>query len=139
MAETTSVGLQFREALLEYSIKHQTDDGICGIKIDLRSQNIDLIVGIKFVDGESNFAVCTAGRNCESADEDAFELLSDALKTIGVESKSGSAIMIKRNAQIVTTTEGCETIEEGAQMPETPVPEETPKKRGGLFGLFSKK
>jgi len=44
--------------------------------------------------------------------------------------------MIKRNAQVVSTEEGCaaiETIEEAAV---TSV--EAPKKRGGLFGLFGK-
>ena len=132
MPETTNIGLLFREALLEFSIKHQTDEGICGIKIDLRSQNIDLIVGVRFIDGDSQFTVCTAGKNCEGADDTAFELLSSALKQIGVESKSGAGIMIKRNAQIVTTDEGCQTIEEGK---ETPPKEEAPKKKK-LFGIF---
>jgi len=136
MSENPSVGLHFKEALLNYSDKHKDDAGICGIKIDLRSQNIDLIVGIRFEEGESKFTVCTAGNNCEGANDAEFELLSDALLKIGVESKSGAAIMIKRNAQIVSTEEGCSTIEE--TKPE--VAEETaPKKRGGLFGLFGKK
>ena len=132
MPETTNIGLLFREALLEFSIKHQTDEGICGIKIDLRSQNIDLIVGVRFLEGESVFTVCTAGKNCEGADDTAFELLSSALKQIGVESKSGAGIMIKRNAKIVTTDEGCQTIEEGKK---TPPKEEAPKKKK-LFGIF---
>ena len=136
MSDTSSIGLQFKEALLEYSTKHASDDNVCGIKIDLRSQNIDLIVGIRFENHNLNFTVCTAGNNCEGADDAMFEQLSDALKNIGVESKGGAAIMIKRNAQIVTTDEGCSTIEEA--QPEA-AEEAAPKKRGGLFGLFGKK
>jgi len=136
MSEALSVGLLFKEALLEYSAKHMNDADICGVKIDLRSQNIDLIVGIRFVDGESQFTVCTAGNNCEGANDKEFELISDALKKIGVESKSGAGIMIKRNAQLVSTDEGCSTIEE-SDIEE--VTEEAPKKRGGFFGLFGKK
>jgi len=136
MSETVSVGLLFKEALLEYSAKHVNDTGICGVKIDLRSQNIDLIVGIRFVDGASQFTVCTAGNNCEGADDKAFDLISDALKKIGVESKSGATIMLKRNAQLVSTDEGCSTIEVSE---DKAVKEDTPKKRGGLFGLFGKK
>jgi len=137
MSDTPSIGLQFKEALLEYSTKHADDETICGIKIDLRSQNIDLIVGIRFIERNLEFTVCTAGHNCEGADDSVFELLSDALKKIGVESKSGAAIMIKRNAQIVTTDEGCSTIEAAAEQ-ET-VAEKPSKKRSGLFGLFGKK
>jgi hypothetical protein len=136
MSENPSIGLLFKEALSTYSDKYKDDDGVCGIKIDLRSQNIDLIVGIRFVDGESHFTVCTAGNNCEGADDTVFDLLSSSLKNIGVESKSGAGIMIKRNVQIVTTDEGCETIQEN-ETAETS--EEAPKKRGGLFGLFGKK
>ena len=136
MSETVSVGLLFKEALLKYSAKHKNDAGICGIKIDLRSQNIDLIVGIRFVDGESHFTVCTGGKNCEGANDEDFDLISDALLKIGVESTSGAGIMIKRNAKLVSTDEGCSTIEG----PEVEMPiEELPKKRGGLFGLFGKK
>jgi len=136
MSETVCIGLLFKEALLEYSAKHVNDTDICGVKIDLRSQNIDLIVGIRFLDGISQFTVCTEGNNCEGANDQEFELLSDALKKIGVESKSGAGIMIKRNAQLVTTDEGCSTIEV-ADVKEAV--KESPKKRGGLFGLFGKK
>ena len=137
MSEEQSTGILFKEALLEYSEKHKNDDGVCGIKIDMRPQAIDLIVGIRFIDGESQLTVCTAGTNCEGADDSVFNLLSDSLKNIGVESKSGAGIMIKRNAQIVTTDEGCSTIETVEEV--TEVSEEAPKKRGGLFGLFGKK
>ena len=137
MSQTPSIGLQFKEALLEYSTKHASDENICGIKIELRSQNIDLIVGIRFVDRTLQFTVCTAGNNCDSADDAVFDLLSDALRKIGVESKSGAAIMIKRNAQVVTTDEGCSAIEESEA--ETAPKKESPKKRGGLFGFFGKK
>jgi len=133
MSETVSVGLLFKEALVEYSSKHLNDTGICGVKIDLRSQNIDLIVGIHFADGNSQFTVCTAGNNCEGASDKEFELLSDALKKIGVESKSGAGIMIKRNSQLVSTDEGCSTIEVADTK------EVIPKKRSGFFGLFGKK
>ncbi len=135
MSENQSVGILFKEALLEYSEKHKNDEGVCGVKIDMRHQAIDLIVGIKFIDGESQLTVCTAGKNCEGADDSVFDGLSDALNAIGVASKSGAGIMIKRNAQVVSTDEGCSMIEEV----ETPVEEEAPKKRGGLFGLFGKK
>ena len=137
MSENSSTGLLFKEALLEYSEKHKNDDGVCGVKIDMRPQAIDLIVGIRFIDGESQLTVCTAGTNCEGADDSVFNLLSEPLQKIGVESKSGAAIMIKRNAEIVSTDEGCtaiETVEEPAE-----APEDAPKKRGGLFGLFGKK
>ncbi len=136
MSETPSIGLQFKEALLEYSTKHADDENICGIKIDLRSQNIDLIVGIRFLNHDLQFTVCTAGNNCEGADDAVFDLLSGPLQGIGVESKGGAAIMIKRNVQIVTTDEGCSTIEEA--QPEV-AEALAPKKRGGLFGLFGKK
>jgi len=135
MSDTPTIGLQFKEALLEYSTKHADDENVCGIKIDLRSQNIDLIVGIRFINHDLQFTVCTAGNNCEGADDAVFDLLSSALQGIGVESKGGAAIMIKRNAQIVTTDEGCSTIEAA----EEPAAEEPSKKRGGLFGLFGKK
>ena len=137
MSETVCIGLLFKEALLEYSAKHVNDTDICGVKIDLRSQNIDLIVGIRFVDGVSQFTVCTEGNNCEGANDQEFELLSDALQKIGVESKSGAGIMIKRNSQLVTTDEGCSTIE--VSDIEEEIGEDAPKKRGGLFGLFGKK
>ncbi len=132
-----SIGLLFKEALKEFSEKHKGEANVCGVKIDLRSQGIDLIVGIRFVDGESHYSVCTAGTNCEGADDDVFYLLSDPLKNIGVQSKSGAAIMIKRNAKIVLTDEGCSSIEsvEDAKASST---ESEPKKRGGLFGLFGK-
>ena len=137
MSENTPVGLEFKEALLEYSQKHAKDTNVCGIKIDMRSQGIDLIVGIRLHDGDAEFTVCTAGTNCESADDAVFVKLSSALQNIGVQSKSGAGIMIKRNAKIVHTHEGCtaiETVEEATQK----APLETPKKRGGLFGLFGK-
>ena len=134
MSDTPSIGLEFKEALLEYSTRYLDDANICGIKIDLRSQNIDLIVGIKFIDKTLQFTVCTAGNNCEGADDAVFNLLSSALQSIGVESKGGAAIMIKRNAQVVSTEEGCSAIEEV----EAPVEEEVPKKRSGFFGLFKK-
>jgi len=136
MSENLSTGRLFKEALLAYSKKYKDDDGVCGVKIDMRPQAIDLIVGIKFVDGESHLTVCTAGTNCEGADDSVFDGLSDALKAIGVESKSGAGIMIKRNAQIVTTEEGCSTLDEAQDETNT---EKAPKKRGGLFGLFGKK
>lgn len=117
---------------MDYSEKHKNDTNVCGVKIDLRSQGIDLIVGIRFIDGESHFAVCTAGTNCEGADDSVFNLLSAALKNIGVESESGAGILIKRNAQVVTQDEGCSAIEAVA------VSADEPKKRGGLFGLFGK-
>ena len=135
MTEDSSVGLLFKEALEEFGEKHKSESGICGIKIDLRSQGIDLIVGMRFSEGGSHFAVCTANTNCEGVDDSAFSLLSGALKNIGVESKSGAAVMIKRNALIVSTEEGCKTIE---AVEETPS-EEAPKKRSGLFGLFGKR
>ena len=137
MSENPSTGLLFKEALLEFSEKHRKDDSVCGVKIDMRPQAIDLIVGIRFIDGESHLTVCTAGTNCEGADDSVFNLLSEPLQKIGVESKSGAAIMIKRNAEIVSIDEGCSTIEtvEEAEA----VPTEAPKKRGGLFGLFGKK
>ena len=137
MSENTSTGILFKEALIEYSEKHKNDDGVCGVKIDMRPQAIDLIVGIRFIDGESQLTVCTGGKNCEGADDSVFDLLSESLRNIGVESKSGAGIMIKRNAQIVTTDEGCATIETSEEAVETS--KETPKKRGGLFGLFGKK
>ena len=137
MSENLSIGILFKDALREFSEKYKDDESVCGVKIDLRSQGIDLIVGIRFIDGESQYSVCTAGTNCESADENDFELLSDALKNIGVESKTGAVIMIKRNAQIVSTAEGCSAIET-VQTPEA-ASDETPKKRGGLFGLFGQK
>ena len=137
MSEALSTGLIFKEALLEYSEKHKNDDGVCGVKIDMRPQAIDLIVAIRFVDGESHLTVCTAGTNCEGADDSVFNLLSDSLRNIGVESKSGAAIMIKRNALIITTDEGCAAIETVEEAEATP--SEAPKKRGGLFGLFGKK
>ena len=132
-----STGLLFKEALKEYSEKHKNDEGVCGVKIDMRPQGIDLIVGIRFIDGESQYTVCTAGTNCEGADDSVFNLLSDSLKNIGVESKSGAGIMVKRNAQIVTIDEGCATIETVEEATEASA--EEPKKRGGLFGLFGKK
>lgn len=137
MSENLSIGMLFKEALREFSEKHKDDKSVCGVKIDLRSQGIDLIVGIRFIDGECRYSVCTAGTNCESADDSDFELLSDALKNIGVESKTGAVIMIKRNAQVVSTAEGCSAIE-SIQKTES-ASEETPKKRGGLFGLFGQK
>lgn len=137
MSETPSTGLLFKEALLEFSEKHKKDSSVCGVKIDMRPQAIDLIVGIRFIDGESQLTVCTAGTNCEGADDSVFNLLSESLQRIGVESKSGAGIMIKRNAQIVTTDEGCATIETVEEVAETSA--EEPKKRGGLFGLFGKK
>jgi len=137
MSKNPSTGLVFKEALLEYSAKHKNDDSVCGVKIDMRPQAIDLIVGIRFIDGESQLTVCTAGTNCEGADDSVFNLLSDSLRNIGVESKSGAAIMIKRNAQIVTTDEGCSAIETIEEAAETSAKE--PKKRGGLFGLFGRK
>ena len=137
MSENPSTGLLFKEALIEYSEKHKNDDGVCGVKIDMRPQAIDLIVGIRFIDGESQLTVCTAGTNCEGADDSVFNLLSESLQKIGVESKSGAGIMIKRNAQIITTDAGCETIETVEEAAVTA--EVEPKKRGGLFGLFGKK
>lgn len=137
MSENPSTGILFKEALIEYSEKHKNDDGVCGVKIDMRPQAIDLIVGIRFIDGESQLTVCTGGTNCEGADDGVFDLLSDSLKNIGVESKSGAGIMIKRNAQIVTTDAGCATIETVEEAAVTV--EDEPKKRGGLFGLFGKK
>ena len=144
MSENVSTGILFKEALLEYGEKHKNDDGVCGVKIDMRPQAIDLIVGIRFLEGEAQLTVCTAGTNCEGADDGVFNLLSESLQKIGVESKSGAAIMIKRNASLVTTDEGCatiETIEEEEEEEEEAVApvEEAPKKRGGLFGLFGKK
>lgn len=137
MSEHLSIGLLFKEALQEYSEKYRNDPKVCGVKIDLRSQGIDLIVGIRFIDGASHFAVCTAGTNCESADDSVFNLLSDALRNIGVESQSGAGIMIKRNATVVSDNEGCAAIEI-ADVANT-VAAETPRKRGGLFGLFGSK
>ena len=137
MSENLSTGLLFKDALLDYSEKYKDDDSICGVKIDMRPQGIDLIVGIRFIEDDSQFTVCTGGTNCEGADDSHFDLLSDALSNIGVASKSGAAIMIKRNAQIVSTEEECsaiETVEEAAV-----TSAEAPKKRGGLFGLFGKK
>ncbi|MDA3947402.1 MAG: hypothetical protein PF439_12055 [Helicobacteraceae bacterium] len=134
MSEKMSTGLLFKEALKEFSEKHKEDSNICGVKIDLRAQGIDMVVGIRFIDGESHYAVCAAGTNCEGADDSVFDLLSDAFTDIGIESKSGAAIMVKRNAQLVPAEEGCaaiETVKEGS--------ETAPKKRGGLFGLFGKK
>ena len=110
MSENLSTGLLFKEALLEFSEKHKKDDTVCGVKIDMRPQAIDLIVGIRFIDGESQLTVCTAGTNCEGADDSVFNLLSEPLQKIGVESKSGAAIMIKRNAEVVSIDEGCSTI-----------------------------
>lgn len=138
MSQNSSLGILFKEALLEFSEKHKNDQNVCGIKIDLRSQGIDLIVGIRFIDGDAQFTVCTAGKNCESASDSDFDLLSDSLKTIGVESQSGATIMIKRNAQIVTTDEGCTAIESVEKAAEAST-QHTSKKRGGLFGLFAKK
>ena len=135
MVEESSVGMLFKEALQDFSTKHAGDESICGIKLDLRSQGIDLIAGIRFVDGESQFNLCTANTKCEGVDDSVFNLLSDTLKKIGVESKSGAAIMIKRHAQIVTTEEGCKTIEAA----EKSSSEDAPKKRSGLFGLFGKR
>lgn len=136
MSDNLSIGLLFKKALMAYSEKHKDDANVCGVKIDLRSQGIDLIVGIRFIDGDSHFAVCTAGTNCESADDSVFNLLSESLKNIGVESESGAGILIKRNAQVVTQEEGCtaiETVETAVAMAEEP------KKRSGLFGLFGSK
>jgi hypothetical protein len=138
MSENMSTGLLFKEALQEFSDKHKDDNSVCGVKIDLRPQGIDLIAGVRFIDGESQFTVCTAGTNCEGADDSVFNLLSDSLNNIGVESKSGAGIMIKRNAQIVSTDEGCAAIEIVEEADETSE-ESAPKKRGGLFGLFGKK
>jgi len=135
MSETSSIGLQFKAALLEYSTRYASDDTVCGVKIDLRSQNIDLIVGIRFEEAQLNFTVCTAGNNCEGADDAVFEQLSEPLQRIGVESKGGAAIMIKRNAQVINTAEGCDTIDESSSA-ETA---EIPSKRRGLFGFFGKK
>jgi hypothetical protein len=132
MSEENSVGLLFKEALQDFSAKHEGDKNVCGIKLDLRRQGVDLIVGIRFVDGESKFSLCTANTNCEGVDDSVFNLLTDTLKNIGVESKSGAAIMIKRNAKIVTTDEGCQAIEAAKKSPAG----ETPKKRGGLFGFL---
>ena len=134
MSEENSVGLLFKEALQDFSAKHEDDANICGIKLDLRRQGVDLIVGIRFADGRSQFSICTANTNCEGVDDSVFNLLSDTLQKIGVESKSGAAIMIKRNAKIVTIDEGCQTIEAAKKIPAG----ETPKKRGGLFGFFGK-
>lgn len=133
MSDELSIGLLFKKALMDYSEKHKDDANVCGVKIDLRPQGIDLIVGIRFINGESHFTVCTGGHNCESADDSVFNLLSDALSNLGVESQSGAGIMIKRNAQIVTQDEGCTAIEAVA------VSADEPKKRSGLFGLFGKK
>jgi hypothetical protein len=132
MSEENSVGLLFKEALQDFSAKHQADENICGIKLDLRSQGIDLIVGIRLIGGESQFSVCTANTNCEGVDDSVFNLLSDTLQKIGIESKSGAAIMIKRHAKIVTTDEGCQAIEASKERSA----EEAPKKRGGLFGFL---
>ena len=137
MSKIIPIGLEFKQALLEYSKKHANDANVCGIKIDMRSQGIDLIVGIRLHDGLTEFTVCTAGTNCEGADDSVFVKLSPSLENIGVQSKSGAAIMIKRNAKIVHTHEGCtaiETVEEAVQK----APIAAPKKRGGLFGLFGK-
>ncbi|MEN8147733.1 MAG: hypothetical protein ABFR02_08965 [Campylobacterota bacterium] len=136
MSENLSTGLLFKDALLNYSEKYKDDNDICGVKIDMRPQGIDLIVGIRFIENESQFTVCTGGTNCEGADDSHFDLLSEALTNIGVASKSGAAIMIKRNAQVVSTEEGCSAIETVEEAAATSV--ETQKKRGGLFGLFGK-
>ena len=136
MSENLSTGLLFKDALLDYSEKYKDDNDICGVKIDMRPQGIDLIVGIRFVENESQFTVCTGGTNCEGADDSHFDLLSEALTNIGVASQSGAAIMIKRNAQVVSTEDGCSAIETVEEVAMTSV--EAPKKRGGLFGLFGK-
>jgi len=128
-----SIGLEFKEALIEFG-ERKRKDNVCGIKIDLRSQSIDLIVGIRFLDEGSEFSVCTGGNNCVGADDTVFENLSTALHDIGVQSKSGAGIMIKRNATIVTTDEGCTSIKPEEETPVV-VQEEAPKKRK-LFGLF---
>ena len=128
-----SIGLEFKEALIEFG-ERKRKDNVCGIKIDLRSQNIDLIVGIRFLDEGSEFSVCTEGNNCIGADDRVFEKLSTALNEIGVQSKSGAGIMIKRNATIVTTDEGCTSIKPEEKAPVV-AQEEAPKKRK-FFGLF---
>ena len=128
-----SIGLEFKEALIEFG-ERKRKDNVCGIKIDLRSQGIDLIVGIRFLDEGSEFSVCTRGSNCVGADDTAFEKLSTALHDIGIQSKSGAGIMIKRNATIVTTDEGCSSIKVAEEVAATPQ-EVAPKKRK-LFGLF---
>lgn len=136
MSEESSIGLLFKEALQEFGAKHQSDENICGIKIDLRSQGIDLIVGLRFVEGESLLSFCSGNTNCEGIQDDStFNLLSDTLRNIGVQSKSGASVMIKRNATIVSTDEGCKAIEATEAAPT----EENPKKRSGIFGLFGKK
>lgn len=132
MSEERSVGLIFIESLKEFSAKHASDDNVCGVKLDLRSQGYDLIVGIRFIDGESQFNLCTGNLNCHGIDEKAVDLLSEILRKIGVQSKSGADIMIKRNAHVVSTEEGCQAIE---AVEESAVAE-APKKRSGLFGLF---
>ena len=135
MPSTPSIGLEFKEALIEFG-ERKHKDNVCGIKIDLRSQGIDLIVGIRFLEEGSEFSVCTAGTNCVGANDETFEKLSTALENIGVQSKSGAGIMIKRNATIVTTDQGCTSIQVAEKAPEAPQ-EVTPKKRG-LFGMFGK-
>ncbi|MCJ7765895.1 MAG: hypothetical protein MUP09_08150 [Thiovulaceae bacterium] len=135
MSVESTVGLLFKEALEDFSAKHKDDKNICGIKLDFRSQGIDLIVGVRFVDGRSQFNLCTANTNCEKVDDSVFNLLSDTLKKIGLESKSGAAIMIKRNAQMVTNDEECQSIE---AVVESPI-EDAAKKRSGLFGFFGNK
>lgn len=132
MSNNPSIGLEFKEALIEFGDRKRKDN-VCGIKIDLRSQGIDLIVGIRFLEEGSEFSVCTAGSNCVGADDTVFEKLSTALQNIGVQSKSGAGIMIKRNATIVTTDEGCSAIE---VIEEAPLPQEEAPKKRKLFGLF---
>ena len=132
MSQNPSIGVEFKEALIEFGDRKRKEN-VCGIKIDLRSQGIDLIVGIRFLEEGSEFSVCTAGSNCVGADDTAFEKLSTALQNIGVQSKSGAGIMIKRNATIVTTDEGCSTIE---AVEEAPIPQEEAPKKRKLFGLF---
>jgi len=57
MSENLSTGLLFKEALLEYSEKHKDDHSVCGVKIDMRPQRIELIVGIRFLEDDSHFTV----------------------------------------------------------------------------------
>lgn len=133
MSQNPSIGVEFKEALIEFGDRKRKEN-VCGIKIDLRSQGIDLIVGIRFLEEGSEFSVCTAGSNCVGADDTAFEKLSTALQNIGVQSKSGAAIMIKRNATIVTTDEGCSAIKVAEE--EAPTSQEEAPKKRKLFGLF---
>lgn len=133
-----SVGLMFKDALERYSKKYIDDSSVCGIKIDLRQQGIDLIVGTRFIEGEAIFSVCTANQNCEAADPSIFNLLTSTLEKIGIESESGAGIMIKRNAEIVNTDVGCNAIEDKHEevVVATSVLDAKPRRTGLMAKLF---